>query len=225
MNVIVLTPVRLLGDGLVACFRGREGIRLTAVVADLSGLREALASRDTDLVLIDVTQGIDLDEVRSIASNHPNVSLVALGLTEQRQEVIRCGRAGFTGYVTRDADTDTLCKALSDVVQGRLSCSAEISCELLRALFRAHDEIRTPEPDRALTAREGEVLHLIGQGYSNKEIARELYLSVATVKHHVHNVLDKLNLSRRAEAMRRVRDAPWIAGSRLGSVSQRPRDV
>ena len=59
--------------------------------------------------------------------------------------------------------------------------------------------------------REREVLELIGRGLSNKEIGRELCLSVATVKHHVHHVLEKLGLSGRAEAMRRVRDDPWIA--------------
>jgi DNA-binding NarL/FixJ family response regulator len=54
------------------------------------------------------------------------------------------------------------------------------------------------------------VLELLGRGFSNKEIANELCLSVATVKHHVHHVLEKLNLQRRTEAMRRVRDAPWL---------------
>ena len=65
----------------------------------------------------------------------------------------------------------------------------------------------------ALTRREGEVLQLIGRGLSNKEIARDLSLSVATVKHHVHHVLEKLQLPRRAQAMRRVRETPWIASS------------
>ena len=55
------------------------------------------------------------------------------------------------------------------------------------------------------------MLQLLGGGLSNKEIARELSLSVATVKHHVHSILAKLQLPRRAQAMRRVRDAPWIA--------------
>ena len=63
---------------------------------------------------------------------------------------------------------------------------------------------------RSPTRRGSEVLELIGRGLSNKEIGRQLCLSVATVKHHVHHVLEKLGLSRRAEAMRRVRDAPWI---------------
>jgi DNA-binding NarL/FixJ family response regulator len=62
-----------------------------------------------------------------------------------------------------------------------------------------------------LTVRESEVLQLVGRGLSNKEIASELFLSVATVKHHVHHILEKLKLPRRGQAMRRVRDAPWIA--------------
>jgi DNA-binding NarL/FixJ family response regulator len=212
MNIIVLTPVRLLGDGLVACFRHRPEISVIAVVDGLTALRGALSDKRCDLVLIDVTQGIDLYDVRCIAVERPDVALVALGLTEQRQEVIRCGRAGFSGYVARDASVEALIKALSDVIEGRVACPAEISGGLLRALFRAEGPAHASLATQPLTRRESDVLQLIGQGLSNKEIARRLCVSVATVKHHVHNVLDKLQLPRRAQAMRFVRDSPWIAG-------------
>ena len=87
----------------------------------------------------------------------------------------------------------------------------------MRALFRmVPSSARTgADADEALTRREEEVLRLIGGGLSNKEIARELNLSVATVKHHVHHILRKLRLSGRAQAMRRVRDEPWMASSAL----------
>jgi DNA-binding NarL/FixJ family response regulator len=163
------------------------------------------------VVLIDVTQGIDLYDVRAIAAEWSEVPLVALGLTEQRQEVIRCGRAGFAGYVTRDASIDTLCKTLSEIVAGRLACPPEIASSLLRALFRRDTHVEESELELALTRRESEVLELLGRGFSNKEIGSELCLSVATVKHHVHHILEKLKLPRRAQAMRRVRDAPWLA--------------
>src|SRR3954454_20691081 len=127
MNIIVLTPVRLLGDGLAACFRSRPDTCVLAVVDDLGSLRESLAAAEVDVVLIDVTQGIDLFDVRAIAAEWPDVALVALGLNEQRQEVVRCGRAGFAGYVARDASVDTLCKSLSEIVEGRLTCPPEIS--------------------------------------------------------------------------------------------------
>ena len=210
MNIIVLTPVRLLGDGLTAGFERQSDIDVLAVVDGLQGLRDALARHRADLVLIDVTHGIDLYDTRAIAAQWPEVALVALGLTEQRQDVIRCGRAGFAGYVAREASFDTLCKALRDVIQGKLACPAEISSGLLRALFRAGHLADESTLEQGLTRREGDVLRLIGEGLSNKEIARELVLSVTTVKHHVHNVLDKLHLPRRAQAMRRVRDAPWL---------------
>lgn len=220
MKLVVVTPIRLFGDGLAACLRQHEHIVLEAVASDLPQLRARLARSEPDAALIDVTQGIDLDEVRAIALAYPSVALVALGLQEQRQNVIRCGRAGFRGYVDRHASVEHLCEALSDVIAGRLACSAEISGGLLRALFSR--DAPSEEACEALTAREGEVLQLIGNGLSNKEIASELCLSVATVKHHVHHVLHKLKLPRRAQAMRRVREAPWIATSpRL----DRPCDV
>ena len=210
MNIIVLTPVRLLGDGLAASLGRRRDIIVHAVVSDIAKLRHALTTTEVDLVLIDVTQGVDLFDVRSIAAERPDVLLVALGLVEQRQDVIRCGRAGFNGYVTRDASVDALCNALLDVVQGRLACPAEISGGLLRALFRRESSPEEPAPNHPLSRREGDVLQLIGRGLSNKEIAGELFLSVSTVKHHVHNILEKLDLSRRAQAMQRIRDAPWM---------------
>lgn len=210
MNIIVLTSVRLLGDGLGACFSSRPDIRVVAVINDLATLRDTLATNDTQAVLIDVTQGIELWDVRAIASEWPDVALIALGLAEQRQEVISCGRAGYAGYVPRDASIDSLCKMLLEIVAGRLACPPEISCCLLRALFRKEPRSEEPDHDPELTRRESEVLELLGRGLSNKEIASELCLSVATVKHHVHHVLEKLQLQKRAQAMRRVRDTPWL---------------
>jgi DNA-binding NarL/FixJ family response regulator len=219
MNIIVLTPVRLLGDGLAACFSSRADMRAIAVVNDLASLRQKLATTETNVVLIDVTQGVELFDVRDIASEWPNIALVALGLNEQRQEVIRCGRAGFAGYIARDASVDELCNSLLEIAAGRLACPPEIAGGLLRALFHRDSNTGESDVDLALTRRESEVLELLGRGFSNKEIGSELCVSVATVKHHVHHVLEKLKLERRAQAMRRVRDAPWLG--RTASVGRK----
>lgn len=214
MNVAILTPVRLLGDGLARCLSTRPDVAVPVVVKELGALRELLAATHLDAVLVDVTRGVDLFDVRALATEWPGVPLVALGLEEHRQEVIRCGRAGYAGYVGRDASIDALCAALADAVAGRLACPPEIAGGLLRALHRheapAAVPAAAPEPATPLTRRESEVLELLGRGFTNKEIGNALCLSVATVKHHVHHVLEKLNLSRRADAMRRVRDAPWL---------------
>jgi len=190
---------RILRSVALRIFLGHlaDPVRLDALLAEHAARTEAMLE--------------DLDEVRAIALEHQDIAFVALGLQEQRQNVIRCGRAGFSGYVSRHASIDELYRALSDAVAGRLTCSAEISGGLLRALFRRETHAHAEEMKDALTRREGEVLTLIGRGLSNKEIARELELSLSTVKHHVHHVLTKLQLPRRAQAMRRVREAPWIA--------------
>jgi DNA-binding NarL/FixJ family response regulator len=211
MKIIVVAASKLFGEGLASCFLHRSEFSLQARVSDLPGLRQILDTTQADVILIDVAQGIDFDQVREIASEHTGVTLVALGVNEERHDVVRCGRAGFRGYVARDASFDELCRTLSDVASGRLACSAEISSGLLCALFSLEQRESDAEPADALTRREGEVLKLIGQGLSNKEIARNLNLSLATVKHHVHNVLQKLGLPRRTQAMRRVRESPWLA--------------
>jgi DNA-binding NarL/FixJ family response regulator len=182
-----------------------------AVVDDLASVRDTLAMAATQVVLIDVTQGLDLYDVRAIAAEWPDVTLIALGLTEQRQEVIQCGRKGFAGYVPRDASIETMCQTITDIVAGRQPCSSEISGGLLRALFRRDQLGDETAVQLALTRRESEVLALLGRGLSNKEIGDALCVSVATVKHHVHHILEKLKLPRRAQAMRRVQDEPWLA--------------
>ncbi|MBJ6127203.1 response regulator transcription factor [Microvirga sp. BT325] len=210
MRVAILAPVRLLGDGLARCLDGTSAIRIIGVVRTLEELHELVSSSLIDVALIDMTQPIDLDAVRLLAISGSNVVLIAMGLKEQRQDIIRCGRAGFVGYVSRDSTVEELAKTMLDAVAGRLACPEEISGALLRALFRQTSD---PAPDGApLTKRESDVLQLIGHGMTNKEIARELGLSVATVKHHVHNVLEKLSLPRRSHAMRKVREKPWLLG-------------
>ena len=218
MNVILSTPIRILGEGLETCLSRNAEISLLATVPDLSALREAIKRTTPDLVLVDVTQGADLEEIRSIAETWPELPLMALGLREQRQDVIRCGRAGFVGYVAREANIDALCHAMLDVVNGRLKCSAEVSGGLLRALFQVDHRSPAVHCDTPLTRREGEVLRLIERGMSNKEIACELSLSTATVKHHVHGVLGKLKVTRRAEAMRKVRESPSSTASAAGGL-------
>lgn len=214
MNAVILTPIKLLADGLARYLDGKQAIHIVGIVDSPAAVLGLLADGGVDVVLVDVTQGVDLDEMRALALAAPQAILIALGLKEQRQEVIRCGRAGFSGYVGRDATVDGLATAMHDAVAGRLACPAEISNGLLKALFRIGATAKSEAAeDPALTRRECAVLQLIGRGLTNKEIARELNLSVATVKHHVHNVLGKLNLPRRAHAMQRVRERPWIASA------------
>ncbi len=214
MNIIILTPIRLLGDGLAACINASPLMKATVILNSMDALRQSLEQATIHAVLVDVSQGVEVVDVREIATRWPEVSLVAMGLTESKQDVVRCGRCGYSGYISRDTSIEKLCQALSDIANGKQNCPPEIAAGMFRALFRTVAEKGSPESEPALTRREREVLDLIGQGMTNKEICRTLVLSLPTVKHHVHNVLEKLGLSRRAEAMKQVRDRPWLGCAR-----------
>jgi two-component system nitrate/nitrite response regulator NarL len=205
MNVVILTPVRLFGQGLALCLDARADVQVQALVDDFQGLRAAL-TETTEIALVDVTQGYAADEIRALAAERPGLKLLALGLREQQQEVVSCGRSGFCDYIPREATIETLVERMRHALAGRLACSAEVASALMRALFRAEPE---ESQDVELTPRQSQVARLLERGLSNKEMAREMDLSVGTVKHHVHGVLDRLGVARRGQAMRIVRNAPW----------------
>ena len=137
----------MFGDGLGAYFSGRPSMCVVAVVDDLARLRDTLVTAEAHVVLVDVARGINVCSTcaPSRRSGPQDVAIVALGLNDHKQEVIRCGRAGFTGYVARDTPIDALCTALSGIVAGRLACPPEIVGGLLALCFAAsRGRRRTP---------------------------------------------------------------------------------
>lgn len=204
MNIVVLTPVRLLGESLHGFLAGQAGVGCVDIAATPGAAHQLLRARQYQVVLVDIAQVGDEGSIRALAMEWPRVALLALGLEEQREAIIRCGRSGFSGYVPRDAGLDVLRRAVFDCDRGRLQCPAEIAANLMRALF-SNSAMPASPPDGDLTDRQEEVVALIRRGLSNKEIARELDLSVATVKHHVHNILARLNLPRRMDVVCRSR--------------------
>lgn len=117
MNVVFVTSIRLLADALTAGLRGRDGISTIEAVDTVPELRESLATAQPDLILIDVTQEMDLDEARKLSADYPDLAWLALGLETKRSNVLRHGSGGFAAYVARDVTIDDLCKAIADVVE------------------------------------------------------------------------------------------------------------
>ncbi|MDB5692566.1 MAG: response regulator transcription factor [Alphaproteobacteria bacterium] len=216
MRIAVLTPVRLVGEGVAASLSLGAPSLDTRVVRDLEALRIlARGEAPLDLVIVDVTQSIALDEIRAFHAEWPGLPLLALGLREQEAEVVAHGRAGFAGYLRRDDGREELAQKVDDALAGRLCCSPEIAAGIMRGLFRAGP--RRGGCDLALlTRRETHVAQGIGRGLSNKEIARDLDISESTVKHHVHAILGKLGLTTRARLLRRFHDDPWMPRTTRG---------
>ena len=142
--------------------------------------------------------------MRALRDARPDAHVVALGVPEDESEVIACAEAGAAGLVTLEGSLDDLEAMLESVGRGETLCSPRVAAALLRRVAALADDHAASGHAR-LTAREREIVQLVDRGLSNKEIARELQIELTTVKNHVHNILDKLHVRRRADAAARVR--------------------
>ena len=208
ISLVVIAPIRLFREGLSDLFREREGFDVvaTAVSRD-DGLARIRESRP-DIVLIALGPGAGAPLVREIVATTPEARVVTLGIADDDPEVLPLAEAGVAGYVTTEASADEIVLVVESVARGEMPCSPRLAATLLQRVATLAQERRAPPELVTLTAREREIVELIGDGLSNKEIASELCIEVATVKNHVHNILEKLNVTRRADAAALVRRRP-----------------
>lgn len=124
--------------------------------------------------------------------------MLVLGIRESEHEVVAAAEAGACGYVAHDRSIGDLVAAVERAARGEVVCPPRIVGCLFRRIGSLASERGEPAGFAELTAREREVIELVGQGLSNKEIARRLGIRLATVKNHVHNSLGKLGVRRRS---------------------------
>jgi two-component system nitrate/nitrite response regulator NarL len=181
-------------------------VDVVALCADHEEAAALLPAANPDVVLVDGTAGDSLTAVEAIAAAVPMARTVTLALPEVEELVLAHAEAGVSGYVGSDSSADELVSALGSAVRGEMLCSPRIAGSLLR---RVADVARERAPSAALarlTRREQEIVRLIDEGLSNKQIAQRLSIELATVKNHVHNILEKLGVARRAEAAAAIRN-------------------
>jgi RNA polymerase sigma factor (sigma-70 family) len=197
--------------------RAELGLRVT-VVGEADNVAPAIEVIERvlpDVVLLDVhlPGGGGQAVITAVKKEHPEVKFLALSASDAPEDVIAVIRAGARGYVTKTISTADLADAIQRVADGDAVFSHRLAGFVLDAFAAAPspEDVKPsfdPELDQ-LTSREREVLRLIAQGYTYKEIARELYISVKTVESHVSSVLRKLQLSTRHQLTR------WAAERRL----------
>jgi RNA polymerase sigma factor (sigma-70 family) len=195
---------------------GRQ-VEVVGEADDVQPAIDLIASLLPDVVLLDVhlPGGGGQAVVQAIKASHPQVRFLALSASDAPEDVIAVIRAGARGYVTKTISTAELADAVRRVAAGDAVFSHRLAGFVLDAFAAtppAEDGAVRPSFDPELdqlTGREREVLRLIAQGYTYKEIARELYISVKTVESHVSSVLRKLQLSTRHQLTR------WAAERRL----------
>jgi DNA-binding NarL/FixJ family response regulator len=177
---------------------------------DADAAVSGIASLRPDVVLVDVHMpgGGGVGVIRRIHERHPGVRFLALSVSDAPEDVIAMIRAGARGYVTKTISPHDLAGAIRRVNEGDAVFSPRLAGFVLDAYAGAAPDPVDEELDQ-LTQREREVMRLIARGYSYKEVAARLYISVRTVESHVSAVLRKLQLSSRHELSR------WASDRRL----------
>jgi DNA-binding NarL/FixJ family response regulator len=190
-------------------------VNIVGEAADVAPAIDEINQCMPDVVLLDVhlPGGGGQDVVAAVKTGHPEVKFLALSASDAPEDVIAVIRAGARGYVTKTISGTELVDAIRRVAAGDAVFSPRLAGFVLDAFAAgtAPDLDRPsfdPELDQ-LTAREREVLRLIARGYTYREVARELFISVKTVESHVSSVLRKLQLSTRHQLTR------WAAERRL----------
>ncbi|MFF4578913.1 response regulator [Streptomyces sp. NPDC001389] len=198
IRVLLVDDHQVVRRGLRTFLEVQEDIEVVGEAADgAEGTARAEELRP-DVILMDVTMpGTDgIEALRRLRDlGNPARVLVVTSFTEQRT-VVPALRAGAAGYLYKDIDPDALAGAIRSVHAGHVLLQPEVA----EALLAAQDQGAPAARPGSLTEREREVLGLIADGRSNREIARALVLSEKTVKTHVSNILMKLDLSDRTQA-------------------------
>ncbi len=205
LRVIVADDHPLFRSGLLTALALSDAVE---VVGEASNGVEAVASAarlQPDVVVMDLHMP-DLNGIeatRQILAAHPATGILVLSMLEDDESVFSAMRAGARGYLLKGAGADEITRAIEAVGRGEAMLGASIARRVIAYVAAP----RAPEPFPELTVRERELLELIAQGWSNARIAAHFTLTTKTVRNHVSNILAKLSLHDRSQAIVRARQA------------------
>jgi len=204
-SLLIVAHIRLYREGLCDMLRRESRFTVLATAGDAQSAIESAQANRPDVVLIDLAVAESWNVIQAIVRQLPDVHVVALGMPDSEAELIRCAEAGVAGYVSREASLVELEETLECAMRGELRCTPRAARVFLRRVASLAAGLDGGGRAPSLTVRELEVAGMMDAGLGNKDIARRLGIEVSTVKNHVHNILDKLQVHRRGEAARRLR--------------------
>ncbi|MDQ3627458.1 MAG: response regulator transcription factor [Actinomycetota bacterium] len=202
IGVLVVDDQELFRRGLVMVLSGENGIRVVGEAADGGTAIELVSRLAPDVVLLDVRMpgrgGIDA--CAAIKALSPSTRIVMLTASDEEADLYDAVKNGASGYLLKDSSIDQVGQAIRLVAEGQSLISPAMATKLLEE-FKQISRTEPGLPAPRLTARELEVLRLVARGHNNRQVAGELFISENTVKNHVRNILEKLQLHSRMEAV------------------------
>jgi DNA-binding NarL/FixJ family response regulator len=207
IRVLIADDHTLFRDGLVALLTSFDDIQVVGTAQDgLEAVQQAAASQP-DVILMDILMPElnGIEATRTIIEASPHIGVIMLTMFEDDESIFSAMRAGARGYILKGADQDDVLRAICAVNRGEALFGPSIASRLMDFF-----NVPASEPPQAfpeLTERENEILALIAQGTSNHEIAQQLNISLKTVRNHVSNIYNKMQVTDRVQAVLRAREA------------------
>jgi DNA-binding NarL/FixJ family response regulator len=203
IRVFVVNQFPLMCEVIAAVLEDEPDIDVVDSATTVEDALQRASHCDVMLVSTRLPANATLELTREVAESNLPAKILILGLAESELEILRYVEAGAAGYVLQDDSVEELLSNIRAVQSGQAIVSPEIAGALVARvaeLAQLFDDAFAIDTSADLTPREREVLQLVGQGLTNREIADRLVIEVGTVKNHVHSILDKLNVSSRRDA-------------------------
>ena len=201
-KLLIVDDHAIFRRGLKGILADHEELEIVGEASDGNEAVEQAKALNPDVVLMDLHMP-NCDGVQATARiqiDQPEINILMLTISEKEEDLFNAIRAGARGYLLKEEEPEHVAEAVLQVARGGVVFSAGMADNLLND-FKAHKPATTPsEVDSALSQREREVLQLVAQGTSNKEIGEALFISENTVKTHLRHILDKLHLANRSQA-------------------------
>jgi DNA-binding NarL/FixJ family response regulator len=207
IRVLIADDHTLFRDGLVALFNSVPNVEVVGTTGTGKQAVQLAAEHQPDVILMDIQmpEMNGIDATRQIVETSPHIGVIVVTMFEDDDSVFAAMRAGARGYVLKGADQSDMLRAIQAVANGEALFGPEIAARLVSFFEKppAAEAAIFPE----LTKREHEILEKIAQGWSNAQIAENLVISLKTVRNHVSNIFNKMQVTDRVQAALRAREA------------------
>jgi DNA-binding NarL/FixJ family response regulator len=198
VRVLIVDDHDMFAESLQLALSAERDLTVVGTASTLAQARAMVVATSPDVVLLDhrLPDGLGVDAITELRSLRPAVNVVVLTAAAEDSMLVAATEAGCAGFILKTSPLDDLVAAVRTAAAGEIMVSSDLLARLLNRL--QHQQER---PEHALTAREREILVLIGEGLTNGTIAKRLFISVNTVRNHVQRILAKLDAHSKLEAL------------------------
>ena len=203
IRVMIVDDHKLVREGLNAVFDQGGDIAVVGEVGSGEEAIEMVSNVDPDVILMDISMpGMNgIQATKLIRKQNPAVKIVILTMLDQEGSVYEAVKAGATGYMLKSTSSDELVRAIKTVFEGKALLNPDATAQLIKEFVNLSEN---HAKDYGLSDREMEVLQLLSEGKTNKELAKALWISEQTVKTHLAHIFGKLGTSDRTETVARA---------------------